>query len=422
MSETTWFENARFGAFIHFGVFSDLARGEWTMNREEISPSEYQKYAEKFNPIHFDADATCKLIAGSGAKYVVFTTMHHEGFRMYNSDISEYNSVKTCGRDFTAEIIKAAKKYGLKIGLYHSLNNWYDQPDAVAALESKTDYDIFINNTLNRIKELISKYNPIDILWYDGWWPFDADGWQAEKMNEMVLELQPHIIFNGRNGLAGDFGTPEGHISAPKPWRPWEACMSLNDHWGFHAGDHKWKSSDDVLDMLTRVANGKGNLLLNIGPKGDGSIPEETIKVFKEVGNWLNKNSEAIFDTDIFEYDLMEKDDKYRGDWIHHGEFTVKDKNMYLQLKYPVAESEMIICGIGQKINNVSLLSTGQQINFVQKDNKLTIQNIDAFKSENRSVIKIECDDISSIYITGGMREPKVRHPHYDPLPSDIVL
>ena len=119
---------------------------------------------------------------------------------------------------------------------------------------------------------MVTKYNPIDIMWYDGWWPFNAEGWQGERMNVMVSEIQPHIIFNGRNGLPGDFGTPEGHISAPSPWRPWEACMTLNDHWGYHCGDNNWKSATDVIGMLTKVANGKGNLLLNIGQIGRAHV------------------------------------------------------------------------------------------------------------------------------------------------------
>lgn len=149
-------------------------------------------------------------------------------------------------------------RYGLFIhyGLYHSLNNWYDQPDSVAALEDPAACEKFIAATHERIRELVTRYNPIDILWYDGWWPFNADGWQAEKMNAMVREIQPHIIFNGRNGLPGDFATPEQHLSAPIPWRPWEACVTLNDSWGFHAGDHGWKTESQLLAMLACCAQG----------------------------------------------------------------------------------------------------------------------------------------------------------------------
>jgi alpha-L-fucosidase len=421
MSNVDWFKEARFGVFIHYGVYSELGRAEWVMNREDIKPAQYREHAKAFNPDKFDADAICALALKAGAKYVVFTTMHHDGFRLYDSKLSDYNSVNFCGRDLTAEMVAAAKKHGLKIGLYHSLNNWYDQPDAVDAWDDTAKYEVFIENTHARIKELITTYPDVDIMWYDGWWPFDATGWQGEKMNKMVSEIQPKIIFNGRNGLDGDFSTPEGHISAPTPWRPWEACMTLNDHWGFHAGDENWKSADEVINMLTRVANGQGNLLLNIGPRGDGSIPEATVDIFEKVGAWMDKNSEAIFGTDIFGFDLMEKGD-HRGDWLPHGEMTAKGSVLYLQLQYPVKKGNIIICGIEQNIQNISLLSEDIEIEYTQEGRKLEIVNIPDDIAARRPVFKIECDDTASIYQTGGMRIPKGRHPHYDPLPSDIQL
>ena len=194
-----------------------------------------------------------------------------DGFRLYDTQLSNFKSK----RDLTAEIIAACRKRGLRIALYHSLNNWMDKPDSVDALEDKAAYEKFIANTFVRIRELVTKYNPIDTLWYDGWWPFNAEGWRGEEMNAMVRAIQPHILFNGRNGLPGDFGTPEGHVTAPTPWRPWEACITHNNSWCFHAGDHDWKRPGDLVDMLAKVAVGKGNLLFNIGPRGDGSIPEE---------------------------------------------------------------------------------------------------------------------------------------------------
>jgi alpha-L-fucosidase len=136
----------------------------------------------------------------------------------------------------------AARRHGLRIALYHSLNNWNDAPDAADALERPADRTRFIANTFARIRELVTRFNPIDVLWYDGWWPFDAQGWEAERTNAMVRDIQPHILFNGRNGLPGDFATPESHLGAPRPWRPWEGCLTLNNTWGYHAGDHDWKT------------------------------------------------------------------------------------------------------------------------------------------------------------------------------------
>ena len=415
------FEELRFGMFVHYGLFSILGRGEWTMNREQITREEYAKLANKFTAENFDADFICDSAVNAGMKYITFTTMHHEGFRLYDSDLSDYNSVKACGRDLTQEIIDAARKRGLKVALYHSLNNWHDQPDAVDALEDKAKYEVFIDNLLERIKELVTKYNPIDMLWYDGWWPFNAEKWQAEKMNAMVRKIQPHILFNGRNGLSGDFGTPEGHISAPNPWRPWEACMTLNNSWGFHCGDHDWKSARDVIDMLVKVAQGKGNLLLNIGPEGNGVIPETSINILKKVGVWMNKYSECIYETDIFDYDLQEHGD-HRGDWSHHGPLTTKGNNLYFLVKYWVGKT-IVLAGLETKVKNVCCLSNGQSLEFEQIGGKLAILGLPELPPDSICpVIKIECFKTPSMYLCGGMRIPKIDHPHYDPCESDIQL
>lgn len=219
-----WFVRARFGLFIHYGLYSLLGRGEWVRNREQIPPEEYTALANQFTAERFDADALADLAVRAGMRYVCFTTMHHDGFRLYDTRLSAFRS----RRDLTGELVAACRRRGLRIALYHSLNNWHDQPDAVAALEDAASRETFLANTFARLRELVTRYNPIDVLWYDGWWPFDAQGWRATEMNEMVRRIQPHILFNGRNGLPGDFATPEGHLTAPRPWRPWEACIPHN--------------------------------------------------------------------------------------------------------------------------------------------------------------------------------------------------
>jgi alpha-L-fucosidase len=249
--------------------------------------------------------------------------MHHDGFRLYDTALSDFNSARTCGRDLVREFVDAARDRGLRVALYHSLNNWSDKPDAADALESESAYAEFIGRTHERLRELVTRFNPIDVLWYDGWWPFNAEGWQAEAMNAMVRAIQPHILFNGRNGLAGDFVTPEGHLSAPVPWKPWEGCMSLNDHWGFHRGDTCWKTPGDLVKFLAAAASGKGNLLLSIGPRGDGSLPEPAVRAVEEAGRWVRDHGECVFGTDPFTFGLMERGD-HNGDWSANGAFTLK--------------------------------------------------------------------------------------------------
>ena len=420
--DRSWFTQARFGMFIHFGLYSLLGRGEWTMNRERIDPKEYARLADRFTAEHFDADAICDLAVRTGMRYAVLTTMHHDGFRLYDTALSNYSTAKTAAkRDLVAEFVAAARKRGLRIGLYHSLNNWTDQPDSVAALEDKGAYEKFIAAAFARIRELVTKFNPIDTMWYDGWWPFNAEGWRAEEMNRMVRKIQPDILFNGRNCLPGDFATPEGHMGAPSPWRPWEGCMTLNNSWGYHAGDHDWKSPGQVVDLLAMAAaTGRGNLLLNIGPRGDGSIPEETLRVLDAVGGWMKNHSECVFDTDIFTFDLQTRG-QHRGDWCHAGPFTAKGNALYLLIRrWP--GTTLTLTGLDCRVQNATMLRPRRALEFTQTDDKLVIRDLPGEPPDPVCpVIRFDCDRPPLLYLTGGMRVPRVAHSHYDPCPSEIA-
>lgn len=420
MKSIDWFEDLRYGLFVHYGLYSQLGRGEWAMNRERIPREEYRALADTFTADKFDADAFCDLAVHSGMRYINFTTMHHDGFRLYETKLSDFNSVESCGRDLTGEIVEAARKRDLKFSLYHSLNNWMDQPDAVDALEDEAAYQNFIDATFARIEELVRLYNPIDVLWYDGWWPFNAEQWQAERMNEMVRAIQPQIIFNGRNGLRGDFATPEGHLTAPTPWRPWEGCLTLNDSWGYHHGDHNWKSPAQVVDLLATCAQGNGNLLLNIGPRGDGSVPEPTVEILNGVGHWLSRNGEAIFGTELCTFDLQERGD-HRGDWNAHGRMTIKGKSLYQVVQRWPGE-KLVIAGLNCRVEkNAKLLATGQSYPVAQSGDRVTISGLPEQAPGLCPVLKIECETAPSLYSCGGMRVPRVPHPRYDPCESDLI-
>ena len=412
------FSELRYGMFVHFGVYSQLARGEWVMNREQISPAEMEVLAKDFHPEKFNADELCRLAVDGGMKYIVFTTMHHEGFRMYPSELTDFNAGNYCGRDFVREIVDSARKHGLKIGLYHSLNNWHDAPDAVDALEDPEKYEIFIKNTFARLKELAERYKPFDIVWYDGWWPFNADGWQGEKMNAMLREIHSGFIFNGRNCLPGDFGTPEQHLTPPSPWRPWEACVTLNNHWGYYEGDNRWNSPEDVIDMLLTCGSQRGNLLLNIGPRGDGSIPERSSEIIRAVGQWLREGGwEAVnaFDELILSPTIPTLGE--RGDWDPHGRFTASGNNLYYVLIYP--RKSLTIAGFIGKVQRITAYGVGE-LKFVQTGSKLTVEIPEALSGRLAPVLKMECDSPAGIYRTGGMRIANVDHPRYDPVLPDI--
>jgi len=424
------FANARLGLFVHFGLFSVLGRGEWALNREAIAPNDYRSLAERFDPKAFDAEALADMAARAGCRYVCFTTMHHEGFALYDSEVNPFNSVKAspCGRDLVNELVQACRSRGLGVHLYHSLNQWLTPPGvphAAEAMESDAAQEAFVGYTHERLRELVTRFNPIDCLWYDGTWPFDAEGWRAVPMNEMLRSIQPHLMFNGRNGLPGDFATPEQHLSAPASvvaaGAPWEACVTHNRNWGYHAGDRHFKSTADVIDMLIEVAAGAGNLLLNVGPDGDGRLPVPTATMLEEVGDWLNRHGEAIYASDPFSGgEPGQGDGAGRGDWCHHGRMTVKDRTLYLHL-FNWPGRTFSIAGLDARVRSCRLLAADDHVQFTQTPigsrSRVTFDNLpNQPPHEIGGVLAIECDRPPTMYLTGGLRQPSVAHPRYDPV------
>lgn len=416
--KTDWFTEARYGLFVHYGLYSMLGRGEWAMNRESIPRVEIRALAKGFTAAAFDAEAICDLAVQAGMRYVVLTTMHHEGFRLYRSKLSDFSTWTTCGRDLVAEMVAAARKRGLRVGLYHSLNNWMDQPDSVDALEDQAAYERFIAATHARCAELAELF-PMDVFWYDGWWPFDAAGWKATELDARIRAIRPDVLFNPRNGLPGDFATPEGHMGAPQPWRPWEGCISVNDSWGYHAGDRDWKTPEQIVSLLAAAAAGRGNLLLNVGPRGDGSIPHEAAERLRTVGSWLKTNGEAIFGTThVWSMDLQRRGD-HRGDWNSHGPCTVKGNDLYVLLRrYP--GRDCILAGIGPRVLQAEILGHGK-VGFEQRDGRVILRLPDQTTDPICPVLRLGCSTVPSAYQTGGHRVPRVPHPHYDPCPSEMV-
>jgi alpha-L-fucosidase len=415
------FTNYRFGMFIHFGLYSNLGRGEWAMNRERISTDDLRALSGQFTAERFDAGALCDLAVEAGMRYIILTSMHHDGFRLYRSELSDFSSWTTCGRDLCAETIAAARERGLGVGLYHSLNNWFERPDAVDALEDKAAWQVFIANTHARVEELVRNYD-FDILWYDGWWPFDGEGWQGEALNAKLRSIRPGLLFNPRNGAEGDFATPEQHLSAPVSWRPWEGCMTLNDNWGFHRGDDNWKSPKEVIKLLCKAAAGNGNLLLNVGPRGDGSLPEQSAHILREVGGWIARCGECLRDNSVFTFDLEHRD-HHTGDWCHHGPMTASGNCLYMiATSWP--GNEWTLSGLDAEVISAELLPSGDSVAFERKaDGVFRFHGLPQDRPDPLApVFRIRCDRPPTVYNCGGMRTPSVPHPPYDPMPSDVAL
>ena len=293
-----WWQEARYGMFVHWGAYSVPARGEWVMYREHIPHSEYADFSRQFDAKKFDPDSWVKLAKEAGMRYVVLTTRHHDGFSLFDSGVSTFTAPQTTpGRDLVREFVEACHRGGMRLGFYYSLLDWRYPAYFRGPQADPEGWRGLVDYMHAQVRELCSNYGRIDVLWYDGGWPYTAADWCSEDLNAMVRQLQPEIIINDRSLLPEDFDTPEQHVRASEAGRPWEACMTLNDNWGFDAADDNWKTPKQVLQYLLRCASGGGNYLLNVGPQPDGTVPAESIRILREIGQWLDRNGGAVYGT-----------------------------------------------------------------------------------------------------------------------------
>jgi alpha-L-fucosidase len=296
-AESGWWTGARFGMFIHWGPYSVAGRGEWVMNRERIPYEVYRReYAETWKAEKFDPAKWVQLAREAGMAYMVMTTRHHDGFALWDTATTPFSAAKMGpGRDLVRPFAEAVRAGGLRVGFYLSAADWThsDYPGstfrdwpAITDWRDEASRGRFVSYYQAQVRELMSNYGRVDLLWWDGCVPSNLDG---EVANADALRLQPHILINERNGEPWDIAISEQAIKARKGV-PWEACMTLNGNWGYHAGDSDWKSARDVINMLLKTTCGGGNLLLNVGPRADGSIPERSVEILHEVGAWLRRH------------------------------------------------------------------------------------------------------------------------------------
>jgi len=362
-----WWEDQKFGMFIHWGLYAIPATGEWTMFNQKISAEEYAKLADQFNPKHFSAAEWAKVAKEAGMKYMVMVSRHHDGFALWNSPSSykHFDSWKTAAhRDFIKEYTDACRKAGLYVGIYYSPLDWrfpgYFDPKGLpdnAALLKKQTY--------GQVEELMKNYGKIDILWYDGGWlahkGTDADAawfWEPLKLNAMVRSYNPDVVINPRSGMVGDFQTDEGDADVKGPIIPfpWEKCLNLNEtSWGYNKAQ-KLMPLKKIVTMLVNTVDRGGNMLLNVGPDPDGVIPPTHVDRLKEVGNWLAKNGESIYQTRSGPFEPV--DDFYGA--------TYKGNNIYIHLlKKPEGEAVIKLPPIKQTVTSCSVLH-GKKVKFHQ--------------------------------------------------------
>lgn len=320
-----WWREARFGMFIHFGLYSTLGgewngqpagSHEWIRNNARIPHEQYIRLIDRFDPTGFDADEWVSLAKEAGQRYLVITTKHHEGFSLFDSGVTEYDVMASpFRRDIMREIADACRRHDIRIGWYYSIMDWY-HPDYLPRRDWETrnatdaDFDRYVAFMKAQLRELLTNYGDISILWFDGQWESTWNHTLGLSLYDYCLSLAPDVIINNRvdvsaeggtatflgRGQAGDFSTPELEVPATGlPGVDWESCMTMNDNWGWSKFDHNWKSVEQLVLLLVETASKGGNLLLNVGPMGDGRFPAESIEGLRGIGRWMRVNSRAIY-------------------------------------------------------------------------------------------------------------------------------
>jgi alpha-L-fucosidase len=390
-----WWHQATFGMFIHWGLYSVIGQHEWALEVEGVPIPQYELLAKHFKPKPNAARDWARLAKRAGQKYMVMTTKHHEGFCHWDSKLTNYCAPKQGpGRDLVREFVDAARAEGLRVGFYYSLMDWH-HPDGARCKTDEAARKRFVEYTHGLIRELLTNYGKIDVLWYDVDWPLTAAEWESERMNEMVFELQPDIIVNNRNGLQGDFSTPEQHIQAADVGRAWETCMTLNDSWGFNRFDDAWKTAKTIVGNLATCARGGGNYLLNIGPEPDGSIPPESVAVLEAVGKWLNTNGKAIYETERGTLRAsVNANYTRRGNTLYiHQQFWPGHTPAAEWLSFYQPQSVIAIGGLKPKALSARLLKTGQKVEFTQDEFSLRLTGLPLQAPDQpATVIEVECD------------------------------
>jgi alpha-L-fucosidase len=376
-----WWREAKFGMFIHWGLYSVLGRHEWAMEVEGIPVSEYQQLAQQFQPKPKAAREWARLAKRAGMKYMVMTSKHHEGFCHFDSKLTDYCAPKQGpGRDLAREFVEAARAEGLRFGFYYSLMDWH-HPDGARCATDDGARRRFVDYIHGQIHELLTNYGKIDILWYDVNWPLTPQGWESQKMNDMVFQLQPDILVNNRNGLAGDFGTPEQEVRAEEGNRDWESCMTMNESWGYHKADNNWKTPKTIVRNLVTCARDGGNYLLNIGPRPDGSIPEESVRILTEVGKWTAKYGDTIYGTPR----CAVKESLFAN-------FSRKGNTLYMHVHFWPG-STVSLGGLTTKVSSARLLPSGKNVKFSQEGFRVQFTGLpEKAPDEPVSVIAIECE------------------------------
>jgi alpha-L-fucosidase len=390
-----WFNQARFGMFIHWGPYSLHGRCVWARYRERMPSSEYEKLAEGFDAARYRPETWVEEAKRAGMRYMVLCTRQHPGYSLFDSKVSDFTAAKMApGRDLVSEYVEACREAGMKIGFYYSLLDWRFPAYFSGPKADPKGWAEFLEYVHSQIEELCTNYGKIDVLWYDGWWPWKAEDWKSRELNEKVRSLQPDILINNRSGLAEDFGTPEQYISSEAdPNRKWESCMTMNDTWGYSPGDVDWKSPRELVHRLVLSVSIGGNLLLDVGPKPDGTFPREATTRLNAVGRWMDTNGESIYGAGRCPINRVDSG-RLKEDTLlsKMGVTTSKGATIYLHV-FHWPGRELTIGNVKNKALLARVLAAGRNPDILQEEDRITLRGLPARPPDPYdSVIALELD------------------------------
>ena len=394
-----WFHNAKFGMFIHWGVYALLGKGEWIRTVDQIPPDEYAKLPPKFNPTRFEPDAWADLAKRAGMKYMVVTTKHHDGFCMFDAHNTDWKVTNTpYGKDVIAQLVKAFEKRGVTTGFYYSIMDWHHD-DYLPRLEWEAsqrpaeDHDVmdYIAYMREHIAQLLTEYRPAPfVLWYDGGWMNRPEELGGVETNAMARRLKPDILINDRHFTREDLVTPEQRIPPTgmldEDGNPvlWEACITMTSHWwGYDKHEKVYKTKEFLIRMLVDIVSKGGNLLLNIGPKPDGTIQKEFVDRLEAIGKWMGKYSAAIYDTTASPFNLLP----------FYGRVTTKGDRLYVHVFEWPGDREARLPKLANEVKRAYLLEKGKPKLEAIRDGEDWIIRLPAQPSDKvASVLVVELD------------------------------
>ncbi|WP_218598528.1 alpha-L-fucosidase [Polaribacter sp. NJDZ03] len=407
-----WFQDAKLGVFIHWGYYGVNGIGEsWSMYHKRISYDDYMAQGKGFTAENYNPKAWAKLFKKIGASYAVLTTKHHDGVALWNTKLSHLNVIEKtpAKRDLVAPYVDALRNEGLKVGLYYSLIDWshpdYDvvfpRPNTRKDYPQKrqnqlTPWERFIRFNTGQLKELSTKFNP-DLYWFDGDWEKSSEQWRAESLKDSLLTWNPKIIVNSRLKTHGDYSTPEQGIPVVRPEGAWEFCMTMNDNWGYFPSDTNYKPISQIVRTFVEVIGSGGNVLLNIGPKPDGTIAAPQLERLEALGTWIKKHETAVFNS---------KAGLPYGHFYGPTLLSKDETKIYLAI-FDAPKNYISLKGIQNKIKSIKVVGSGQELSFERNggaawNNIPGILRIEIPKENNldayTTILEVELEDALKLY------------------------